>query len=99
MDDPIGVHASGRVLEWSPPRTYEYEWNLPPGPAHPNGEATTVRWELRPSEGGTLLVVTHRRLSRPTAEIFVKGFKTFLDRLSAHLDGLPMPDPPWVGKG
>lgn len=99
MEHPNGVHASGRVLEWSPPRTYEYEWNLPPGPAQPNGEATTVRWELRPSEGGTLLVVTHRRLSRPTAEIFVKGFKTFLDRLSAHLDGLPMPDPPWVRKG
>ena len=99
MDHLNGVHAAGRVLEWNPPRAYEYEWNLPPGPNQPRGEASTVRWELSSSGGGTLLVMIHRRLSRPTAEIFVRGFKTFLDRLSAHLDGRPLPDPPWIRNG
>jgi len=96
MDHPNGVHATGRVLEWSPPHAYEYEWNLPPGPGQPEGEASTVRWELSPAEGGTLLVMTHRRLSRPTAEIFVRGFSVLLDRLVAHLDGQPLPEPPWA---
>lgn len=99
MEHPNGVHATGRVLEWDPPRAYEYEWNLPPGPTAPGGETSVVRWELSPSEGGTLLVMTHRRLSRPTAEVFVRGFPVLLDRLSARLDGTPMPDPPWVRRG
>lgn len=96
MEHPNGVHATGRVREWRPPRVYEYEWNLPPGPNRPDGETSLVRWELSPAEGGTLLVMTHQRLSRPTAELFVRGFKVFLDRLSAHLDHEPPPSPPWV---
>lgn len=96
MEHPNGVRAAGRVLEWRPPLAYEYEWNLSPGPTYPKGEASIVRWELTPTEGGTLLVMTHRRLSRPTAETFVRGFKVLLDRLSAFLDGTPMPTPPWV---
>jgi len=90
-----GVHATGRVLEWSPPRVYEYEWNLPPGPNLPDGEASVVRWELSPVEEGTLVVLTHRRLSRQTAEVFVRGLTAFLARLAAFMDGTPMPDPPW----
>jgi uncharacterized protein YndB with AHSA1/START domain len=96
MEHPNGVQATGRVLEWRPPRVYEYEWNLPSGPNQPKGEASIVRWELSTIEGGTLLVLTHRQLSRPTAEIFVRGLRVFLDRLSAHLDGAPLPNPPWV---
>ncbi len=96
MDLPNGIRATGRVLEWDPPRCYEYEWNLPTGPNSPDGETSVVRWELSPAEGGTLLVVTHRKLSRPAAEIFVRGFATLLDRLAAHLAGAPMPDPPWA---
>jgi uncharacterized protein YndB with AHSA1/START domain len=96
MEHPHGVHATGRVLEWRPPRTYEYEWNLPPGPHQPNGEKSIVRWELSPAGAGTLLVMTHRRLTRPTAEIFVRGVRVFLDRLSAQMDGVPLPEPPWL---
>lgn len=99
MDHPNGVHATGRVLEWDPPNVYEYEWNLPPGPTRPEGEASIVRWELRPSDGGTMIVMTHRRLSRPTAEIFARGFRVLLDRLSAQLDGAPLPDAPWARRG
>lgn len=95
MEHPNGVRATGRVLEWDPPRAYEYEWNLPPGPDRPLGEASVVRWELDRTEEGTLLVLTHRRLSRPTAEVFSRGLKVLLDRLTAQLDGTPLPSPPW----
>jgi uncharacterized protein YndB with AHSA1/START domain len=96
MEHPNATRATGKVVQWDPPHVYEYEWNLPPGPSRPEGEASLVRWELSASEEGTLLVMTHRRLSRPAADIFARGFVTFLDRLSAHLDGRPLPDPPWV---
>ncbi len=96
MEHPNSVHAKGRVIEWSPPNVYEYEWNLAPGSFYPDGEASVVRWELSPSEGGTLLVVTHRKLSRPTAETFSHGFKELIDRLVAHLDGTPLLLPFWM---
>jgi uncharacterized protein YndB with AHSA1/START domain len=99
MDHLNGTRATGRVLEWRPPRAYEYEWNLPPGPDRPEGEASVVRWELSPSDGGTLLVLTHRRLTRATARIFVRGLGDFLDRLSAQLDGRPLPNPSWLSAG
>jgi hypothetical protein len=28
--------------------------------------------------------------------VFVRGLSVLLDRLSAHLDGTPMPEPPWA---
>jgi uncharacterized protein YndB with AHSA1/START domain len=99
MDYPNGIRATGRVLEWAPPRAYEYEWNLAPGPHRPSGEASVVRWELSPVEGGTLLVMTHRKLSRGMASVFVRGLPVMLDRLAAQLDGVPLPDPPWVTAG
>jgi uncharacterized protein YndB with AHSA1/START domain len=99
MVHPGGVHATGRVREWRPPRIYEYEWNLPPSPNVPEGESSIVRWELTPAEGGTLLVLTLRELSRPTAETFARGLRDFLDRLSAQLDGTPLPHPSWLPRG
>jgi uncharacterized protein YndB with AHSA1/START domain len=99
MEYSNGIHATGRVLEWSPPRAYEYEWNVPPGPNLPSGEVSVVRWELSRTEGGTLVVLSHRRLSRPTAQVFARGLKTFLDRLAALMDGTPLPAPPWLSGG
>jgi uncharacterized protein YndB with AHSA1/START domain len=96
MEHANGVRATGRVLEWRPPRAYEYEWNLPPGQYQPQGEASIVRWDLTPTEEGTLLVLTHRKLSRSTAETFVRGLNVLLERLSAQLDGSPLPAPPWA---
>ncbi len=93
-----GVYATGRVLEWNPPRVYEYEWNIDPGPALPQGENSIVRWELASTNEGTLLVLTHRKLSRHTARVFARGLKVFLDRLSAHLDGTPLPEPSWLAQ-
>lgn len=99
MEHPGGIRATGRVLEWRPPRIYEYEWNVAPGPNLPRGEASIIRWELSPSEGGTLLVLTHRKLTRLTAETFARGLSVLLERLSAHMDGRAMPHPPWVARG
>jgi uncharacterized protein YndB with AHSA1/START domain len=86
------VHSTGRVLAWDPPRVYEYEWNVTPSPSLPEGEITVVRWELSPADGGTLLTVTHRGLTRRTAGVFGEGMEAFLDRLEAQLDGRPLPD-------
>ena len=86
------MHATGRLLSWDPPHLYEYEWNVAPRPSLPEGEESIVRWELRPAEGGTLLTVTHRNLTKRTAGVFREGMEAFLDRLEAQLDGLPLPD-------
>jgi uncharacterized protein YndB with AHSA1/START domain len=96
MEYANGLHASGRVTEWSPPRIYEYEWNVPPGPNQPDGERSIVRWELSSAEGGTLLVLSHRKLTRATAQVFARGLSVFLARLAALLDGTPLPEPPWT---
>ena len=96
MDHPNGTHATGQVLAWRPPHLYEYTWNLPAGPNRPDGEASIVRWELTSVDEGTLLVLTHRKLSSATARVFVRGLGDFLDRLSAQLDGRPLPKPPWL---
>jgi uncharacterized protein YndB with AHSA1/START domain len=80
------VRVTGKVLEWRPPRTYEYELHVPSGRGDPEGEASVIRWELTPAEGGTLLVMTHRRLTREAASGVARAFPGFLDRLTAHLD-------------
>jgi uncharacterized protein YndB with AHSA1/START domain len=90
---PTHVHATGRILAWDPPRLYEYEWNVAPEEDHQfGGERSVVRWELTPAEGGTLLVVSHRDLTKGTAKVFNLGMQVFLERLEAQLDGRPLPD-------
>jgi uncharacterized protein YndB with AHSA1/START domain len=89
---PARVSATGRILEWDPPRVYEYEWNIGPSAFTPKGEASVVRWELTPTGEGTLLVLTHRRLTRATATVFSRGVRAFLNRLAAQLDGVLLPD-------
>jgi len=89
---PNRVRSNGRILEWDPPRLYEYEWNTSPTAYVPTGESSVVRWELTPANQGTLLVLTHRKLSRATAATFSRGLRAFLDRLDAQLDGAALPD-------
>jgi len=87
------VHATGRILTWDPPRVYEHEWNVRGGEGRlRSDERTVVRWELSPQPGGTLLVLTHRGLTRRVAEVFQHGLPGFLDRLEALVDGRPLPD-------
>ena len=95
LTGPSRVHATGRILTWDPPRVYEHEWNVAKdGSPFRTEEQSVVRWELSPREGGTLLVLTHRGLTRATAETFQHGLPGFLDRLEAQLDGRPLPD--WI---
>lgn len=91
VSGPAGFHWTGQVLAWEPPHLYEYEWNVEPRAELPQGERSVVRWELSPVEGGTLLKLTHRRLTKPTALGFAPGTHAFLDRLEAHLDQAPLP--------
>ena len=76
---------TGRVLVWEPPRVLEHEW-LQPGLG-----VSVVRYELEADAGGTILRLTHRRSATPGAFGGRAGWHAYLDRLSAHLDGLPVP--------
>jgi uncharacterized protein YndB with AHSA1/START domain len=89
---PSRFHWTGRITAWEPMKVYEYEWNIDPTPEIPKGERSIVRWELAPSAGGTLLTLTHRRLSRQTAIGFAPGTHAFLDRLEALLDHARLPE-------
>ena len=89
---PAQHHVTGRILSWDPPYLFEHEWNVDPSPGLPSGEESVVRWELQRDGHGTLITLTHRRLSRRTAAGFAPGIHAFLDCLETHLDGEPMPD-------
>lgn len=76
---------SGRVLTWDPPRILEHEW------IQPGLDVSVVRYELEADAGGTVLRFTHRRSVTPGAMGGRAGWHAYLDRLGAHLDGLPVP--------
>ena len=76
---------SGRILEWDPLRVLEYEW------LQPGLDISVVRYELEADAGGTILKLTHRRSVTPGAIGGRAGWHAYLDRLAAHLDGLPVP--------
>ena len=76
---------SGRVLAWDPPRVLEHEW------IQPGLDISVVRYELEADGGGTVLRFTHRRSVAPGATGGRAGWHAYLDRLAAHLDGLPVP--------
>lgn len=89
---PAQIQSHGRILTWDPPRVYEHEWITAPRKEIPAGENSVVRWELSAVGGETVLTLTHRHLTRPTATGFAPGWHAFLDRLTALLDGKPLPD-------
>lgn len=76
---------SGRILAWDPPCLLEHEWN------QPGLELSVVRYELEADAGGTILRLTHRRSVTAAATGGRAGWHAYLDRLAAHLDGLPVP--------
>ena len=89
---PAEYHVTGKILVWQPPRVFEHEWNVEPRKELPKGEKSIVRWELTPDGEGTLLRLTHKRLTRQTAIGFSSGIHAFLDRLENELDGAPLVD-------
>ena len=73
--------AQGSILTYRPPSVLEYEW-------HWSGQTTSsVRFELRPDGGGTLLSLDHRGLPREAATPYAAGWHAYLDRLAAQFDG------------
>jgi uncharacterized protein YndB with AHSA1/START domain len=76
---------SGRILKWDPPRVLEYEWT------QPGLDISVVRYELEADAGGTTLRLTHRRSVTRGGIGGRAGWHAYLDRLAAHLDGLPVP--------
>ena len=92
ISGPAKYHSTGKVLAWDPPHLLEYEWNVAPVPEMPHGEQAIFRYELTREGDATRLLVTYRRISKPTARGFLPGLHAFLDRLEAQLDGAPLPD-------
>src|SRR5438093_1287629 len=89
---PAQYPGTGKILTWRPPRVFEHEWNVEPRKELLKGEKSIVRWELTPDGDGTILRITHRLLTRPTAIGFTSGIHAFLDRLEDELDGVPPVD-------
>lgn len=92
-DDPIpekyknmeeGVHSTGRVTRYDPPRLLSYTWG------EENGEESEVTFELIPKENNkVLLILTHRRLGddRDTLAGVAAGWHTHLGILVDNLEG------------
>lgn len=92
VSGPPQYRSTGAILQWDPPRVFEYEWKVTPVPEMPRGEDAVFRWELVRQGESTLLTVTYRRLTRASAGGFAPGLHAFLDRLEAQLAGVPLPD-------
>ena len=75
IQGPYRAHGTGRVRAWEPPRLLEYDFHGVAGGNLPPGLDGVIRWELFPQEGGTLLVLTFRGLSKPIATTLAGGVK------------------------
>lgn len=84
-DGPDGQHfvVQGKITEIDPPRILAYTWM-----ASWTGDAqTVVRWELSPSETGTLVTVHHKGLAgRPKLAESYRGWPRMLGWLQAFLE-------------
>ncbi len=91
-----GSHVTGDILVCDLHRAFDYEWHISPNPMFPHGEPESViRWELKQggdSDTGTLLTLTHSRISKMTTLYFAPGWHVYLDRLEAILNNQVPPD-------
>jgi uncharacterized protein YndB with AHSA1/START domain len=78
--------AGGEILEFDPPRVLAYTW-IANWHAQPT-RATVVRWELAPSQGGTLAKVTHSGLAREAVarKDYSGGWPGVLEWLKKHME-------------
>ncbi|SDC08815.1 SRPBCC domain-containing protein [Actinokineospora iranica] len=77
--------GSGVITDYDPPRLFAFTW-----------QGENLRFDLRPTDDGCLLVFTHRFDDRPGAASFAAGWEGCLAALTAHLDGAPTPDYDWA---
>ncbi|ETK34935.1 SRPBCC family protein [Microbispora sp. ATCC PTA-5024] len=83
-----GTTADGVVTEADRPRVFAFRQDAPAGMRY-EGE-TEIRIELRPEEGGCLLVFTQVFHDRPAAASYASGWQVCLDALEATLDDRPV---------
>ena len=72
-----GVDA--RVVELEPERLLELDWS------HGGEERSLVRFELRPTGGGTVLVLEHGRIHAPIGMTYMSRWSAALARLDAEV--------------
>jgi len=93
-------HVMGKIKVWDPPHLLEHEWNIEPSQALPDGEFSIMRWELERVNGGTILTLKHRNLTRQTVSGIRRGLDPapaehlILDRLEAYLSSNPASNTP-----
>jgi uncharacterized protein YndB with AHSA1/START domain len=78
--------ATGRVTAYEPPHLLEYTWNEEEAAVGPVFDAL-VRWELAEDGDRVRLTLTHSRLPENEVLAHGAGWHTFLQRLSALVDG------------
>ncbi len=79
-------HCEGEVLEYDPPRLLAYTWIA--NWHHDKSRPTSVRWELTPQSGGTLVKVTHSGLAeeRVAREDYKGGWIGVLETLKKFME-------------
>jgi uncharacterized protein YndB with AHSA1/START domain len=75
-DGDVPDMPSGEVTEYDPPHVLAHTW-----------DDDMLRWELRPSDQGCVLILTHAFDDRFKAARDAAGWHLCLDALSATLDG------------
>jgi uncharacterized protein YndB with AHSA1/START domain len=81
--DGAGPAVDGEMLAYDPPRLLELRW----------GGDETLRFELRPEDGGTVLTFVNVFDEFGKAARDAAGWHACLDVLALHLDGA---QPPWT---
>jgi uncharacterized protein YndB with AHSA1/START domain len=76
MQEGEGRTLDGSIIELDPPRVFTYTWG-----------DDVLHWELRPDDGGCLLVFTHTFDERPSAASFAAGWTICLTGLRSVLAG------------
>jgi uncharacterized protein YndB with AHSA1/START domain len=71
-----GPPDQGTITEWDPPRSLAFTWGT-----------EVLRFELRPTDGGCLLIFTHAFDERAKAARDATGWHVCLDALQASLTG------------
>jgi hypothetical protein len=78
------MQALGQLREDDGHRAVRFERHYPHWPGR---TSSSVRFELSPDHGGTLLVLDHRGLPQDAAIAYAAGCHAYLDRLAAQFDG------------
>ena len=77
--------VSGTITEFEPPHTLGHSWMF-------DDVASTVRYTLEPTAGGTRLTLVHRGLPEHMSRGYTPGWHAYVVRLDAAIDGRTPPD-------